>query len=251
MINSRGFGMKILEKLAAKQNNMYGRESVTVAFIGDSITQGCFECYFDANGGIETVFDYKSAFATRFREILNTLYPNVQLNVINSGISGDGALGCLRRLERDVLRFSPDLVIVSAGLNDCVMGGIDKLGAYFDTMKSIFEKCLASGAECIMLTECMFNDNVSPHLLSDTRMVKYAERFMENQKSGLLDKYFDKAKEAAKLTGAYVCDQYSVWKTLNKAGVNTTELLANKLNHPIREWHYYIAVKLIETIFGI
>lgn len=243
--------MKILEKLAAKQQNMYGRESVTVAFIGDSITQGCFECYFDSCGGIETVYDYKSAFSTRFREILSILYPNVQLNVINSGISGDGALGCLRRFERDVFRFSPDLVIINTGLNDCVMGGEEKLNAYADALKNIFEKCKQSGAECIMLTECMLNDSVSPHLLGDARMVEFAENFMNIQKSGLLDKYFDKAKEVAAAAGVRVCDQYRVWKTMNKAGVNTTELLANKLNHPIREWHYYMAIKLVETIFEI
>ena len=243
--------MRILEKIRAKQNNMYGNDSVTVAFIGDSITQGCFECFFDSKGGIETVYDYKSAFSTRFREIMNMLYPNVQVNVINSGISGDGALGCLRRLERDVLRFSPDLVIINSGLNDCVMGGEEKLEAYGDALKNVFKKCKAAGAECIMLTECMLNDTVSPHLLSDKHMLEYAENFMKIQNSGLLDKYFEKALEVAKTEGVPVCDQYKVFKTLNKAGVNTTELLANKLNHPIREWHYYIAIKLIETIFEI
>ena len=243
--------MKILEKLRAKQNNMYGKDSVTVAFIGDSITKGCFECFFDSKGGIETVYDYKSAFSTRFREIMNILYPNVQLNVINSGISGDGALGCLRRLERDVLRFSPDLVIINSGLNDCVMGGEAKLEAYGEALKNVFEKCKAAGAECIMLTECMLNDTVSPHILSDKLMMEYAERFMKLQNDGLVDKYFDKAKAVADEMNVPVCDQYKVFKTMNKAGVNTTELLANKLNHPIREWHYYIAIKLIETIFEV
>ena len=31
-------------------------------------------------------------------------------------------------------------------------------------------------------------------------------------------------------------------------GVNTTELLANKLNHPIREIHTYMAMKLLECM---
>jgi hypothetical protein len=39
-----------------------------------------------------------------------------------------------------------------------------------------------------------------------------------------------------------------VWEAMARAGVNTTELLANKLNHPIREIHYYMAMKIIETI---
>ena len=36
---------------------------------------------------------------------------------------------------------------------------------------------------------------------------------------------------------------------LIESGVDVTELLSNKLNHPIREIHYYMAMKLIETMF--
>ena len=36
---------------------------------------------------------------------------------VNTGISGDGAHGVLARLDRDVLRFNPDLAIVSVGMN--------------------------------------------------------------------------------------------------------------------------------------
>lgn len=243
--------MKVLNKLVAKQKDMYGTEPITVAFIGDSVTQGCFECYFKQGNRIETVFDYNSVYSTRFKELLAMLYPNVQVNIINSGISGDTAVGCLKRLERDVLRFSPDLVIVSCGLNDCVTGGEEKLAVYAEALKSIFKKCKEQGAECIMLTECMMNDTVSPHLLADPRMVEYAEQFMDVQTSGLLDCYYEKAKAVAIENGAAVCDQYAIWKAMHKAGVNTTELLANKLNHPIREWHYYIAIKLLETIFEL
>lgn len=38
--------------------------------------------------------------------------------VINSGISGDSVEFGLKRLERDVLRFNPDIVIISYGGND-------------------------------------------------------------------------------------------------------------------------------------
>ena len=37
--------MKFIEKLAKKQNNLYGAASATIAFLGDSVTQGCFEIY--------------------------------------------------------------------------------------------------------------------------------------------------------------------------------------------------------------
>ena len=48
--------MKIVEKIREKQNNLYSRRPVTVVFLGDSVTQGCFECYEPAAGGIETEF---------------------------------------------------------------------------------------------------------------------------------------------------------------------------------------------------
>lgn len=36
--------MKIIEKLNAKQD-IYVEKPVTIVFLGDSVTQGCFECY--------------------------------------------------------------------------------------------------------------------------------------------------------------------------------------------------------------
>lgn len=102
--------MDITKKLSAK-NDMYGQPPVTIAFLGDSVTQGCFDCYIKEDGNVETYFDYSSAYSTRVREILSMLYPRVQVNIINSGISGDNSLGGLRRLERDVLRYAPDLTV--------------------------------------------------------------------------------------------------------------------------------------------
>jgi hypothetical protein len=42
-----------------------------------------------------------------------------------------------------------------------------------------------------------------------------------------------------------------VWQAMAQSGVNTTELLSNKLNHPTREYHSYIAMKLVEKIIGL
>lgn len=39
--------------------------------------------------------------------------------IINSGNGGDNMGHALARLDRDVLRFNPDIVIVSYGMNDC------------------------------------------------------------------------------------------------------------------------------------
>ena len=42
-----------------------------------------------------------------------------------------------------------------------------------------------------------------------------------------------------------------VWKKMQEGGVDTTDLLANYYNHPIRQFHYYTAVKIVETIFEL
>ncbi len=239
--------MKIIEKLNAKQD-IYGEKPVTIAFLGDSVTQGCFECYIKEDGKIETVFDYKSAYSTRLREMLNILYPSVQINIINSGISGDGTENGKTRIERDILPFSPDLVVVSYGLNDAC-GGLQKLDNYRKNLKEIFKKVSSGGAEVIFLTQNAMNTKKSCHLKGDDALTKTALMTANLQNDGIMKAYMDAAKDEAKKSGVKVCDIYPMWEKMIAGGIDTTELLANKINHPIREIHYYMAMKLIETIF--
>ena len=70
-------------------------------------------------------------------------------------------------------------------------------------------------------------------------------------RTGRTSEYFDKAREVCSKYDVTVCDLYLVWQTMAQNGVNVTELLSNKLNHPTREYHYYIAVKLLEKILGV
>ena len=242
--------MKIVKLLEEKQKNLIASKPVTIAFLGDSVTQGCFECYLTSPTTLETVFDYKSAYSTRVREILNVLYPNVQINIINSGVSGDSAYVGLERLDRDVLSMNPDLVVVSYGLNDSA-SGIENIDKYADALRSIFDRLNKRGIEVIFLTQNYMNTTISPHLKEEL-FIKLAERFKnEIQDNGTLKAFFGKAKTVCKECGVKVCDIYNVWEKMESAGVCVTELLANKLNHPIREMHYYIAIKLIEKMLEV
>jgi len=239
--------MKIRQLLKDKQENLWMNKPITIAFLGDSVTQGCFECYLTSPTTIETVFDYQSVYSTRIREILNLLFPKVQINIINSGISGDRAVGGVKRLERDVLSYNPDLVIVSYGLNDSG-NGIDGIFEYRQALENIFKELKERNIDSIFLTQNFMNTQVSPHL-KDELLINMAKSFSENiQNSDILKKYFEEAKSVCKEYNITVCDLYSVWEKMSSLGVDTTELLANKLNHPIREIHYYMAIKLIEVI---
>jgi hypothetical protein len=45
-----------------------------------------------------------------------------------------------------------------------------------------------------------------------------------------------------------VCDCYAIWKKLYESGVDTTELLATKINHPTREMNKMFSYELVRSI---
>ena len=238
--------MRVMQKFIEKANNVTTAEGVTLAFIGDSVTQGCFEIYTKSDGNIETVFDKKNAYHAHLANMLATLYPNVPVNIINAGISGNKATQGLSRLDRDVISHRPDLAVVCFGLNDSTKG-LDMLETYETSLREIFKKLNAADIETIFMTPNMMCTSVSCHIKEQSH-IDTAVKCMHVQTDGVLDKYLDRAKIIAKEEGVTVCDCYAKWQTLYKNGVDITELLANKINHPTREMNRLFAVSLLETI---
>lgn len=238
--------MRIVEKMALKERDNLNHGGVTIAFLGDSVTQGCFEIYKKSNGGLETVYDQQNSYEAGVWRILSTLYPSCTVNIINAGINGDTATGGLGRLERDVLRHDPDLCVVCYGLNDCspAEGAIER---YAESLRSIFKKIRESGSEIIFMTPNMMNTYVSPHV-SDPDFIRIAAMIAERQNSGLFDAYMDAARGVCQELEVRVCDCYSIWKKLYENGVNTTELLSNKINHPTREMNKMFSYELVRSM---
>ena len=114
--------MKVVEKIKLKQEDLLNSQPITIAFLGDSVTQGCFECYLTSPTTLETVYDSASSFSNRLKELFAILYPKAPINFINAGVSGDSAVGGLKRIDRDVLKYNPDLVVVGFALNDSCAG---------------------------------------------------------------------------------------------------------------------------------
>lgn len=240
--------MKFMELMRNKAQSLRENKIPTVAFLGDSVTQGCFELYMKTKEGFETEFRSEYAYHNCLKKILALFFPSVPVNIINAGISGDGTSGGLTRLERDVISHNPDLTVVCFGLNDAG-AGIDGLNEYKSNLKNIFIKLAESGSEVIFMTPNMMNTYVS-NRLEHEQIFKMSEWTMKLQNEGILDLYCEAAKETAKECGAAVCDVYSKWKKLSENGVDTTELLANYINHPIKEMHWLFAVSLIETMMN-
>ena len=116
--------MEILRKIAANKHN----PPTTIAFIGDSVTQGCFRdrC------------DYDAVYHNVLRRKLQILCPDSVINVINAGMRGTSSDYGAQRLQRDVISKNPDLCVVCFGLNDVTR--LEKgLQLYIDSLSKIFE----------------------------------------------------------------------------------------------------------------
>lgn len=221
--------MKILEKI---KNNKRGQ--VVLASFGDSVTQGCFEAY---------ASERDKCYGERMKQILNMLYPETPVVFVNGGLGGDTAHGSLNRIN-DVLRHTPDLTIVSFGLNDCG-GGFEKIDEYENALDSIFTQLENVGSEIIFLTQNTTNSSVHP--LTAPIHLEAAKAIATHKEKGYLKAYFERARKVCKKHNVKVCDLHPIWEKMEEAGVDVFNLLSNKINHPIREYHYYIALKLIET----
>ncbi len=240
--------MKIIEKMSQKCRDHMNNEGVTIAFLGDSVTQGCFEIYKKENGQIETVFDQRYSYERSVSDMLGMLFPLCPVNTINAGISGDTSAGGVKRAEHHVLRHKPDLTVVCYGLNDCAEsdGSVEK---YTCNLCTIFEMVLSSGSELIFMTPNMMNTKISPHL-NDPLFIEIATSTANKQNGGYFDKHIEGARALCAEMGIPVCDCYAIWKTLFASGVDTTELLSNKINHPTRDMNKVFAYELVKTMFS-
>ena len=226
--------MKVKEKLQMDLAGLEEHGPVTIVAVGDSVTHGAV-----AAGEI----NYETVYWNRLRQKLNVAYPAIPVNVINAGINGTTASRTVHRLERQVLSHHPDLVIVCFGLND-INGALD---AYLTALRTIFERCTANGSEVIFMTPNMLNTYVAEG--TEAKYAAYAVKTAEMQNGGRMDLYMNSAVGLAREMGVTVCDCYAKWKELSRTQ-DTTQLLANYINHPTKEMHELFAGALFEAIMG-
>ena len=225
--------MKLIEKLQMSKKELMEKGPIRIVAFGDSITHG------SVNIG---EMDFESVYHNRLRKKINALGSYYPVNVINAGIGGDTAAKALDRMESQVLRYCPDLVIVCFGLNDVSR---DK-DVYLDALKTIFERCKENGADVIFMTPNMLNTYVADD--THPNHIETAKRMAGYQTTGRMDDYIYSAKKMAQNMNVTVCDCYTKWKKLSETQ-DTTLLLANRINHPTREMHELFAQSLFDTIF--
>ena len=63
-----------------------------------------------------------ASYRCRLQIALEEFYRSTTFNAINAGESRDNVIGGLERLDRDVIRYQPDLVLVDFGLINSLKG---------------------------------------------------------------------------------------------------------------------------------
>lgn len=238
--------MKLARILSQKNLDYPSFAPVTAVFLGDSVTHGCFEIFKGKHYEIDSNYDHEAVYHAVLKKMMSTIFPNAPLNIINAGIAGGSAPQGLQRLERDVIPYSPDLVVMCFGLNDACKG-LDNIKEYVDSLRGIFKKLKEDKREVIFMTPNMMNTYVSP-LITDEAFRSIAEMTADLQNGGTMDAYMDNAIKVCIEEEVPVCNCYEKWKRLFGAGVDTTALLANCINHPTREMHRLFANSLFEMI---
>lgn len=226
--------MRIKDKINLDYDGLCKHGAITVVAFGDSVTHG-------AVGPDE--INYETVYWNVLRKKLNAVNNYVPVNVINAGIGGITAEGSLTRMERDVFSHHPDLVIICFGLND-VNGPLEN---YLSSLERIFDECNKRESDAVFLTPNMLNTYVAEDTLEELK--EYAAITANMQNSGKMDMYMEKAVSLAKKKGIVVCDCYKKWKKLSETE-DITMLLANRINHPIKEMHEMFADCIFEEIFN-
>ena len=87
------------------------RGSARIIFFGGSISDGA-----------SVVDRERDSYRALMTAWLRTRYAGCRLEAINSAVGGTGSDFGLARLERDVLRYRPDLVVIEFAVNDAPSG---------------------------------------------------------------------------------------------------------------------------------
>lgn len=224
--------MHIKDKLQLDRAGLEEHGPITIVAFGDSVTHGALSAGEN---------NYETVYWNLLKQKLNAVRNYMPVNVINAGIGGITAKKSLPRLEKQVLKHEPDLVIVCFGLND-VNG---ELQDFLAALREIFAKCLASGADVIYLSPNMLNTYVAED--TEARWLEYAAKTAVMQNEGRMDSFIEGAMALAREMGVTVCDAYGAWKEKSKTE-DVTMLLCNRINHPSKEMHHLFADLLFEAV---
>lgn len=124
---------KVIKKLQAG-------ESVVVAYLGGSITQG-------SSAGNELCY------ARLTTNWLEEQFPDAKIKYVNAGIGATGSYIGIHRADRDVLAYDPDLVFIDFSVNDTSDRITTNKSTYEGLIRKIWSHDTAPAVICLAMTQ--------------------------------------------------------------------------------------------------
>ena len=194
---------------------MANGEHVLIVAVGDSITEQNYHLH----GHLNFVGIWHEQWLEKYGR---------RLMMINSGVSGNTSVNLLERLERDVLRFNPDLVSIMIGINDSGKG--ISLQNYKDNLEKLIHSIREAGSEVLLLT---------PHPI----------RIYETETASRYSSYpefVEGIRESAEKMDVALCDIHKEW--ILRVDDHKHLSLMNDWIHPNERGHRLMADILIEQL---
>ena len=228
------------------------RKNPVIAALGDSVTAGHFETLLPKDpdalrAGFERMMrgeswpveitDARESYIEKFRLALIDKYEQTSVSVLNAGIAGDVLPMMLKRADRDVVRYDPDLVLLNGSLNwdDETMGDAQ---TYKTLLKTLVQKLKAeTEADIILITP---NGDLPNDLLEPVGI---------HAKPVTTPARCEAIREIAREEKVCLADVRAVWDQAAEAGIPWKVLLANGINHPSVEGHEVYA-KVLMKLFA-
>ena len=139
------------------------RKGERILFLGDSITEQ----------GVKP-----NGYVTLLREQFRTRYPDLGIEIIGAGISGNKVTDLEKRLAKDVIEKKPTIVVIYIGINDVWHWA---LAGHSGTTKEEFERILReiiarirySGAEVVLCTPSVIGEKFDGTNSQDPLLEQY------------------------------------------------------------------------------
>ncbi|UVI30645.1 SGNH/GDSL hydrolase family protein [Paenibacillus spongiae] len=229
---------RLHERLGEKSGDARAR-AVTYVAMGDSVTQGCMQA---------GVVEYENVYHQILRRAMERRYPETVVNVINSGVSGDGAEASRHRWERDVLMYKPDLVTICFGHNDA-HGGRDGIGPFARALADLVDRVTAeTEAEVLLMTPCMMMTKNNVRVADIHKPLVPA--FIRLAEEGMLALYAGAIRDLARERHIPLLDVYALWERMEQDGLDIHDYLSNGINHPTSDFHVRWGHELEEKLLG-
>jgi lysophospholipase L1-like esterase len=155
----------------------------TIVFIGDSIT--------DAER-TSSAAPYGDGYVHLADLLLGAHHPELELRVLNRGVSGDTVRELAARWERDVLAQRPHWLSIMVGINDVWRAWSDDpreavpLGEYDATLRDLIAQAQAHGARMIVMTPFLIEPDRRDAMRRQTELYADAVRRIADDTGAVL-----------------------------------------------------------------